>query len=166
MQTRSGKGKSGGFGFRVRMGEYEIELCGTRAEVVKTIEEVPDLIANVRRAFDSAKPKTVTTLTVKTESGKKDTRTQNHPKIQPSEGCDEAVLRLLETDWGKWRPRTFDEIKTALDANGLKFSRRSMNGVLAELVKKGQIRRWSTDAGFVYILAEKEVVAPKGEEAK
>jgi len=27
------------------------------------------------------------------------------------------------------------------------------------LVKKGRVRRWKTDAGYVYILAEEEVLA-------
>ena len=144
------------------MGEYEIELCGTREDVTKTIEELPNLVANVHKAFDGVKPKTVTTLTVKAESGKKEPSKQSYPRIQSSGSCDEAVLRLLETDWGKWRPRTLDELKAALDANGVRFGGRFLAGVLMELVKKEQIRRWNTDAGFVYILVEKEAVAPRG----
>jgi len=166
LQEKAGKGKLGGFGFRVRMGEYEIELCGTREEVTKTIEELPDLVANVHKAFDGVKPKTVTTLTVKAESGKKELSTQSYPRIQPCESCDEAVSRLLETDWGKWRPRTLDELKAALDANGVRFAGRFLAGVLMELVKKGHIRRWNTDAGFVYILVGKEAVAPRGGDAR
>jgi hypothetical protein len=35
--------------------------------------------------------------------------------------------------------------------------------VLMELVKKEKIRRWSTDTGYVYILAEKEALRSRGD---
>jgi len=149
------------FAFRVRIGEHELELKGTREEVLKTIDDLPRLVANVQKAFESAKPKTVTTLTVKTEPSKAET--QKYPKIANTESCDEAIIRALETDWGKWRPRMLDELREALHANGLNYPGRVLAGVLMGLVRKGKIRRWNTDAGFVYILAEKETVRERGE---
>jgi hypothetical protein len=41
----------------------------------------------------------------------------------------------------------------------LNFSGHTAAAVLTGLVKKGKIRRWKTDAGDVYILAEKEELA-------
>jgi hypothetical protein len=146
------------FGFRVKIGEYEVEIGGTREEVMRTIEELPSLIANVNRAFEIAKPKTVATLTVKTGTTKEEAHTQKYPKITQTENCDDAIIRILETDWGKWRPRTIDELKEALEANGLSHSGRVLSNVLMGLVKKGKIRRWNTDAGFVYILVEEEAL--------
>jgi hypothetical protein len=151
------------FAFRVKLGEYEVEVRGTREEVLKTVEDLPTLITNVHKAFESVKPKTVTTLTVKTEPAKKETQAQKYPKIQATENCEEAIVRILETDWGKWRPRMLDELREALQANGLAYSGRMLSGVLMGLVKKGKIRRWNTDAGFVYILAEQEALSRKGE---
>ena len=151
------------FAFRVKLGEYEVEVRGTREEVLKTVEDLPTLIANVHKAFGSVKPKTVTTLTVKTEPAKKETQTQKYPKIQATENCEEAIVRILETDWGKWRPRMLDELREALQANRLAYSGRMLSGVLMGLVKKGKIRRWNTDAGFVYILVEQEALSVKGE---
>jgi hypothetical protein len=154
------QGKSVGderFVFRVRMGEYEVELRGSREEVLRVLENLPGLMGNVQRAFDSLKPKTVATLTVKTEAPKAEMPpAQKYPKITPVKGCDEALLRILETDWGKWRPRTLDELKEAIKANGLSFSGRILAGTLMGLVKKGTVRRWKTNAGFVYILAEEK----------
>jgi hypothetical protein len=149
------------FAIRVKIGEYEVEIEGTREEVMKTIEELPSLIANVNRAFEIAKPKTVATLTVKTGTTKEETHTQKYPKITQTENCDDAIIRILETDWGKWRPRTIDELKEALEANGLSHSGRVLSNVLMGLVKKGKIRRWNTDAGFVYILVEEEALGPR-----
>lgn len=147
-----------GFTFRVKFGDCEIEICGNREEVLKTIEELPNLLSYVNYAFETLKPKTVATLTVKRESAKEEASLQKFPKIVHTEKCDEAVLRILESEWGKWRPRTFTEIVDALKANNLNFSGRVLSAVLLGLVKKGMIRRWKTDAGYVYILAEKEAV--------
>jgi len=147
------------FVFRVKMGEYEVEINGTREEVLKTIGELPSLTVNVHKAFESLKPKTVATLTLKKEGAKEEALMQKYPKILRTEKCDEAILRILETDWGKWRPRTVTELKDALKENKLKFSGRILAGVLMGLVRKGKVRRWKTDAGYVYILAEKEALA-------
>jgi hypothetical protein len=148
------------FVFRLRTGEYEVEICGTREEVLKTIEDLPGLAANLHRAFEGLKPKTVATLTVKAaaEASKEEALMQKYPKIQRAEKCDEAILRILETDWGKWRPRTVGELKEALKANGLSYSGSIVARVLMGLVKKGLVRHWKTDAGYVYILAEKEAL--------
>jgi hypothetical protein len=151
------------FAFRVKIGEYEVEIKGTREEVKKTIGELPTLITNVNKAFEIVKPKTVATLTVKTGTAKEETHTQKYPKISSTENCDEAVVRILETDWGKWRPRTLDELREALQANGLNYSGRVLARVLMSLVKKEKIKRWNTDAGFVYILVEEEALAVRKE---
>lgn len=147
------------FVFRLRTGEYEVEICGTRDEVLKTIEDLPGLAANLHRAFEGLKPKTVATLTVKAATeASKEASMQKYPKIQRTEKCDEAILRILETDWGKWRPRTVEELKEALKANGLSYSGSVVARVLMGLGKKGLVRHWKTDAGYVYILAEKEAI--------
>lgn len=151
--------RQGSFVFRVKMGEYEVEVNGTREEVLKTIGELPALMPDVYKAFEGLKPKTVATLTVKQEAAKEEALMQKYPKILRTKKCDEAVLKILETDWGKWRPRTVEELKEALKANELSFSGRMFAGVLMGLVRKGKVRRWKTDAGYVYILAEKEALA-------
>jgi hypothetical protein len=157
------KETQGNFALKVKIGEYEVEINGTREEVLKTVEELPTVIASVNKAFENARPKKVATLTVKTEASKQETHNKNYPKISPTEDCEEAVIRILQTDWGKWRPRTIDEMKEALQANGHDHAGRPLAVALGGLVKKGEIRRWNTDAGFVYILAEKESLGAGGE---
>jgi len=159
LQGRIVEERCGNFVFRVRLGEYELEICGVREEVLRTVrEDLSSLVADVYKAFEGLKPKTVATLTVKKEAAKEEGVTQKFPKILRTEKCDEAVLRILETDWGKWRPRTVNELKEALKANELIFSGRVLPGVLMGLVRKRKVRRWKTDAGYVYILAEKEAL--------
>ena len=151
------------FAFRVKMGEYEVEIVGKHPEVLKAIMELPRLMSGVYDVFEEFRPKTKATLTVKksarARTQKEETPVQKSPKIPHTESCSEAVLSILETDWGKWRPRTIDELKEALKANGLQYSGRTLAGVLLGLVNKKKVRRWKTDAGCVYILAEKEVLA-------
>lgn len=145
--------------FRVKVGEYEVEINGNHEEVLKTIKELPSLMAEVHKAFESFKPKTMATLTVKKAAAKKETPARTYPRVLHAKSCSEAILNVLETDWGKWRPRTVSELKEALKANGLRYPGRTFTGVLTRLVKKGKVRRWKTDAGYVYILAEEENLA-------
>jgi len=160
LKKKTVKETSRNFTFRIKLAEQEVEINGTREEVLKTIEDLPNLVTKVSKAFEIAKPKTVATLTVKTEAPKEDALKlkEKYPKIVQTENCDEAILRILETDWGKWRPRTVDELKEALKANGLQYSGRMLANVLVGLVKTEKIKRWQTDAGYVYILAEKEAL--------
>ena len=162
------KEKDEGFAFRVKIGEYEVEITGTHAEVTKTLENLPNLITNVHKAFENVKPKTVTTLTVKTEPPPKAKAVpkppaQTYPKIRSAANCEGAVLRLLETDWGKWRPRTMEELKDAMKANKIKYTKRTLEGTLNKLADKGMVRRWNTNTGFVYILAEEKPSSSGGE---
>jgi hypothetical protein len=159
--------KTEGFLLRVKIGEYEVELSGTHKEVMKTVASIPDIIANINRAFESAKPKTVATITVKTTDEPKTAKTseapvQNYPKIAATEDAEKAVLRILESDWGKWRPRTVEELEEALKTNDLKYSERVLASTLDGLAKKGLVKRWNTNTGSVYILAEKKQVSSGG----
>lgn len=147
-----------GFALRVRAGEYEVEVKGSRSDVIETIKELPSLMPDFGRAFENLKPKSVPTVTVKTAAAavKEESPVEKYPKIPKVESCSEAVLKILESDWGKWRPRTLAELKEALAANKLDYPGRILAGDLLGLLRKGAVRRWKTDKGYVYILAEKE----------
>jgi hypothetical protein len=157
------KKNHGNFAFRLKTSDYEVEINGSRQEVLDTIKDLPNLVVNIDKAFEKLKPRKIATLTVKTEPANPQKTAQQYPKIASSEKLDEAILRILETDWGKWRPRTIDELDEALKANGMEQSTRKLGATLAELVRKEKIRRWNTNAGNVYILAEKETLRSRGE---
>lgn len=134
------------FSLRVKFGSHEIEISGTREEVIKTIEELPSLVANVSKAFDTANinvtlPQSTLPL---------------YPTISSSANCSETVFKLLETDWGKQQPRTLPELVEAMKANAAHYPATTLSGVLVWLVKKGRIKRWKTKKGYVYTLAGKE----------
>ena len=151
------KDKDEAFAFRVKIGDFEVEIKGKIEDVTKTIANFPSLFSNVHKAFEIVKPKTVATLTVKTEPTPKsqtEESAHSYPKITSPNNCKEALIKILETDWGKWRPRTMEELKEALKKNGLRFSDRVLNDTLKKLGDKSMVRRWNTNSGFVYILGE------------
>ncbi len=160
-KRREDEEKTQNFSFRMKIGEDEVEVSGTHEEVTKTLESLPGLVPNIHKAFEDLKPKTVATLTVKTEAQPKtgpEENAQTFPRIAPTSNIVEAVMRTLETDWGKWRPRTEEELKQAITESGLKFSDHTLSQTLETLAKKSMVRRWNTNTGFVYILAEEKEV--------
>ena len=165
MKEKSIEEKGKGFALRVKIGEYEVEVRGTQEEVMKTFENLPNLVSNVNKAFEIVKPKTVATLTVKTEASKstQEAPAQKYPRIPAVESCEEAVLKILETDWGKWRPRTMEELKETMKANDLRYPGRLLATTLNELADKGRVKRWNTNTGFVYILAEGKSLSPRSD---
>ncbi len=79
-----------------------------------------------------------------------------YPSISSSGNCSEAVLKLLETDWGRRQPRTLPELAEAMKANALHYPSTTLSGVLVWLVKKNRIKRWKKDRNYVYALTGKE----------
>ena len=128
------------FSLRVKLGQKEIEISGTREEVMKAIEDLPQILETVSKAFESTQ----------TEKENKPTNS-NYPKVSAS-GCSEAVIQLLSSDWGR-QPRSLPELGEALKANAVYYPSTTMSGVLAWLVRKNKIKRWKTDKGYVYVLA-------------
>ena len=135
------------FSLRVKFGSHEIEISGTREEVMKTIEELPHLIASVSKAFDTVSKEVNVSEPVALAA---------YPIISSSANCSEAVSKLLKTDWGKQQPRTLPELVKAMKANALHYPSTTLSGVLVWLVKKSRVKRWKTDKGYVYALTEKE----------
>jgi len=147
------------FSLRVKIGQNEVEISGTQKEVLKTVEDLPKLVENVSKAFVHIGPRSEAVvekvpITVKLTSPA--VSSVEIPLIKKAKNCSQAVLRLLESEWGVWKPRTLPEIVEALKVNALNYPKSTLSGVLSWLVKKGKVRRWKTDGGYVYILAEKE----------
>lgn len=155
----SGKADKSPFSFRVRVGEHEVEIRGDRQEVLETIEKLPELMKNFSEAFKNMQVKaSIVSVTAPKETEKAKVRgiPLPYPQISKGESCSKAILKLLESDWGRWRPRTLRELSEALEANDIHYPISTLSGVLNRLVKKGQVKRWKTEEGYVYIIAEKE----------
>lgn len=72
------------------------------------------------------------------------------PEVPPGLGCSDAIGTLLQTNWGK-QPRSMAEIKEALEANALYFSKGTLSGTLTLMTKGGRLRRFKKDGHWVYV---------------
>ncbi len=146
------------FSLRVRINQNEVEISGTQKEVLKTIKDLPKLVENISKAFGHIDSEVASTeeTPLKVRVASPIVPSKMYPSIKKAKNCSQAVLKLLKTEWGAWRPRTTPEIIGALKANAIHYPPTTLSGVLSWLVKKGKVRRWKTDAGYVYILAKKE----------
>ena len=70
-------------------------------------------------------------------------------------GCSDAVRMLLESDWGK-QPRSMLAIKNELEDDGIYFSKGTLSGTLAFLVKKGDLQRSKSGGKWIYTIKEKQ----------
>ena len=149
------------FSLRVRLGQYEVEISGSREDVLKTVEDLPSLVTVVSEAFAQAGAN----VRVADAQSSRDSipasstsASGTYPSIQGSGNCSDAVLKLLETDWGRSTPRTLPELVEAMRVNPVHFPVTTLSGVLNWLVRKGRVKRWKTDKGYVYVLAGPNVV--------
>ena len=137
------------FMIKIRIGEAEVEIGGEREEVLETLQELDKIVELVSEAFsivcDEKKPKSKSKLDP-----------TQFPKIPRTNQCSEAVLSLLQTDWGK-SPRTIGELREGMEANAVFFPKTTLSGVLVWLTKKGDLRRWKDPKrGYLYVLNEIE----------
>jgi hypothetical protein len=144
------------FSLRVRLGQYEVEISGSREDVLKTVEDLPNLVTVVSEAFAQAGVSVrVAGAQSRQDSVPASTTPPSgaYPSILGSGNCSDAVLKLLETDWGRSTPRTLPELVEAMRVNAVHFPVTTLSGVLNWLVRKGRVKRWKTDKGYVYVLA-------------
>ncbi len=146
------------FTIRVKIGQNEVEISGSQKAVIDTIKDLPTLVENISKALTNKCDRETTEekTPIKAQIIQSPVPSKMYPSIKKAKNCSQAVLKLLETEWGVWRPRTLSELVDALKANATHYPPTTLSGVLSWLVKKGKVKRWKTDAGYVYILAEKE----------
>ncbi len=115
---------------RWKGGEVSIEA--------ETLEELNSLLAK---------------LFLSTGSTDAQTTDRPFPLVPAGLGCSEAVLTLLGSEWGT-QEKSMAEIRKALEANGLFFSKGTLSGTLAFLNKKGDINRTKKAGNWVYRIKE------------
>lgn len=75
------------------------------------------------------------------------------PKISGNLGPSQAVREALGSAWGRAEPRTMNEIMKVLEASAIYYSKGTLSGVLANMTKKGELRRPSKkEARWAYVL--------------
>ncbi|MCX8176044.1 MAG: hypothetical protein N3E48_02290 [Candidatus Bathyarchaeota archaeon] len=145
---------------RLRIGNSELQLEGSRQNILEMIEkDLPKIFEAISKAeiFKDKEEHLPPPLTQQEEGfPTPHNLAEPYPSIS-AKSCPEAILQLLSTPWGKKKPRTLSEIKEVLEANALHYSNKVVGFTLTRLTKKQKVRRWKTEQGYVYTLASSSV---------
>ncbi len=135
------------FHVKIRIGDKELEIGGSKEEVLSTLDDLDSIIEKVTQAFNQKG--------VEVQTRRKKKSNVEYPSIQHTTHCSEAIVSLLETDWGK-TPRAIGELREGMEANAIFFPKSTISGVLSWQIKKGVLRRWKDKKrGYLYVLNEK-----------
>ncbi len=136
------------FHLKIRIGDHEVEIGGTKEEVMSTLDDLDSIVDKVSLAF---KEKAAIGKVKQKKNGDVE-----YPKITHTTQCSEAIITLLGLEWGK-TPRTIGELREAMEANAIFFPKSTISGVLSWLIKKGSLRRWKDKKrGYLYVLNERD----------
>lgn len=135
------------FHVKVRIGDKELEIGGSKEEVLSILDDLDSIVEKVTKAFNQKG--------FETQARPKKNGDVKYPKIQHTTQCSEAIVSLLETDWGK-TPRAIGELREAMEANAIFFPKSTISGVLSWQIKRGSLRRWKDKKrGYLYVINEK-----------
>lgn len=139
------------FTLRVRVGNNEVELSGSQADVLKALDNLSEIVSKVTGAFGTAPS---TAVMVRTESKPVETVEEGYPTITitPETPCPEAIVKLLSTEWGRKSPRRLSDLLEAMRINAIHYPLGTVKGRLTDLTKRGVLRRVMIDGGYGYIL--------------
>ena len=85
----------------------------------------------------------------------------DYPTVAVAGSCKASITDLLNDQWGKMEPRTEAEITGAMRFNSIHYPRGTISAVLAQMAKRGDIRRVSKKEGaFAYVLVSDRVHTP------
>jgi hypothetical protein len=135
----------------IKMGTYEVRISGSREEVLRTIDNLADIVNKVSEAFRAAVPPTLANppATVAPVEAAR----EGYPIVSQKGSCCDVLLQLLDSDWGRKSPRTLGQVVEALKANAIHYPVATVAKSLERLVKRGKLRRWKDREGYVYTMA-------------
>jgi hypothetical protein len=139
------------FSIRIKIGDCEVELSGSFAEVKQVLDELPSITDHMSDALK------ITSIQSKEKKASSFKPVEEKPPVirAPSDiSCPEAITRILSTSWGRKQPRYFREILDTMKTNALHYPIGTVKGRLTDLTKKGVLRRIRSKKGYGYVLAK------------
>ena len=139
---------------KFKIGDTEIQFEGPRNDMLDMIEkDLPKIVESLNKIpkidLSAVTPReTIQTVIKPALQGEK----ESYPSIQ-AKSCADAIITLLSTEWGKMKPRSISEIRSAFEVNALHYSEKVIGFTLTRLTKKQKLRRWKTESGFIYTVA-------------
>ena len=139
------------FTIRLKISNCEIELTGSRAEVMQTLDELPKIVGKVVETFNLPQESKTSPQQEPSE-----TTSQEFPAITAQTGisCPDAIIAVLSTGWGREEPRYLNKILEAMKVNALHFPEGTVKGRLTDLTKRGILRRIRGEKGYGYVMAK------------
>jgi len=112
-----------------------------------SLNPILDEVATSRRKSELFQPASHLTEDTTPEEVK---QRQSLPSISKSKGLTDAILNLLQTEWGR-TPREWGDISEALKRNALHYSKGSVTGTLTLLTQSGKLRRIKEGRSYKYV---------------
>ena len=137
------------FTIRIKTRHYEMELAGSRTDVMQTLGELSVIMDKITDAFNS--PQVLPTL-LPHESDKDLEDTPPTISVHAGISCPDAIIAVLSTGWGRKQPRNMRKILETMKVNALHFPVGTVKGRLTDLTKKGRLRRIRGAKGYSYVV--------------
>jgi len=120
-----------------------------KGEIVIEVENTDELVVALEK-LESVE--TVAPMSLSLDTSR--TSATETPQVSGNIGPSEAVREVLSSAWGRAEPRTMNEIIKVLEASALYFSKGTLSGILANMTKKGELRRPSKkEDQWAYVLS-------------
>jgi hypothetical protein len=137
------------FNIRIRIENNEVELSGSKTDVLKALDDLPGIVKKIVGAFDH-----ISSISKNDEANYTMIKDENYPSISITSGtsCPEAIIKLLSTKWGRNKPRKLKELLEVMRVNAIYYPVGTVKGRLTDLTKKGVLRRIKSNGSYGYIL--------------
>ena len=135
------------FTIKIKAKDNEIELSGSKEDVMDALNNINDIITKVTRTFTNPSPVQSTLQIPQTTSKSK------FPSISvsPDTPCPDTILKILATEWGREKPRRLRELLEAMKVNAIHYPIGTVKGRLTDMTKKGYLRRVREGREYAYI---------------
>ncbi|MCW4039476.1 MAG: hypothetical protein NWE83_01850 [Candidatus Bathyarchaeota archaeon] len=135
------------FTIKIKAKDNEIELSGSKEDVMDALNNINDIMTKVTRTFTNPSPVQSTLQIPQTTSKSK------FPSISvsPDTPCPDTILKLLATEWGREKPRKLRELLEAMKVNAIHYPIGTVKGRLTDMTKKGYLRRVREGREYAYI---------------
>lgn len=135
------------FTIKIKAKDNEIELSGSKEDVMDVLNNINDIMTKVTRTFTNPSPVQSTLQIPQTTSKSK------FPSISvsPDTPCPDTILKILATEWGREKPRRLRELLEAMKVNAIHYPIGTVKGRLTDMTKKGYLRRVREGREYAYI---------------
>jgi hypothetical protein len=135
---------------RIRRGQNEIEISGSKEEVMMTFRDLPSLVGAFNEAFGELGKEKSKETSIK-QGFLNDVALPN-VAVSPDTSCPDAIIKILSTEWGRKTPRKMREILEAMKVNAIHYPIGTVKGRLTDMTKKGVLRRVRVNRAYGYLL--------------